>query len=221
MPSIEEAWNLPISAEMSSRQQQQQQAPGGPSYKYGTAPSGPPPPYPQAQAQAKRFKVRVVTEGNCGGKNGRVFRALSCRTGFFIESISFADITRASLRKIVDLTRDCFCAQPGEEAISASAPQRPPPFYLSPQQLQTLHLLQQSHGNLTSQQQILLSQLQHQYRAMQQHQQQARLQQAAQRGLRPGQPAGYGHPQISGQAGVIKNYGIPQQPVRRFVSYIA
>lgn len=59
MPSIEEAWNLPISAEMSSRQQQQQQQPGGPSYKYGATPTGPPPPYPQAQGQnAKRFKVR-------------------------------------------------------------------------------------------------------------------------------------------------------------------
>lgn len=58
MPSIEEAWNLPISAEMSSRQQQQQQQPGGPSYKYGATPTGPPPPYPQAQGQnAKRFKV--------------------------------------------------------------------------------------------------------------------------------------------------------------------
>ncbi|XP_032663360.1 histone demethylase UTY isoform X1 [Odontomachus brunneus] len=165
LPPIEEAWNLPISAEMSSRQQQQQQTPGGPSYKYGTAPSGPPPPYPQAQSQTKRFK-------------------------------------------------------PGEEAISASAPQRPPPFYMSPQQLQTLHFLQQNHSQLTSQQQILLAQLQHQYRTMQQHQQQIRLQQqqAAQRGLRPGQPgypAGYGHPQISGQAGIIKNYGIPQQPLQQ------
>ncbi|EFN82019.1 lysine-specific demethylase 6A isoform X3 [Harpegnathos saltator] len=163
LPPIEEAWNLPISAEMSSRQQQQQQAPGGPSYKYGTAPSGPPPPYPQAQAQTKRFK-------------------------------------------------------PGEEAISASAPQRPPPFYMSPQQIQTLHLLQQNHGNLSPQQQILLAQLQHQYRTMQQHQQQVKLQHTMQRTIRPGQPgypaAGYGHPQISGQAGVIKNYGIPQQPIK-------
>jgi len=59
LPSIEEAWNLPISAEMSSRQQQQQQQPGGPSYKYGATPTGPPPPYPQAQGQnAKRFKVK-------------------------------------------------------------------------------------------------------------------------------------------------------------------
>ncbi|XP_043486319.1 histone demethylase UTY isoform X4 [Polistes fuscatus] len=130
LPSIEEAWNLPISAEMSSRQQQQQQQqqpPGGPGYKYGGAPSGPPPPYPQTQGQSlggKRFK------------------------------------------------------------------------------------------------QGLLVHLQHQYRVMQQHQQQIRLQQqqAAQRGLRPGQPGYptfYSHGQPSGQPGVIKNYGIPQQPLQQ------
>ncbi|XP_043486320.1 histone demethylase UTY isoform X5 [Polistes fuscatus] len=129
LPSIEEAWNLPISAEMSSRQQQQQQQqqpPGGPGYKYGGAPSGPPPPYPQTQGQSlggKRFKG-------------------------------------------------------------------------------------------------LLVHLQHQYRVMQQHQQQIRLQQqqAAQRGLRPGQPGYptfYSHGQPSGQPGVIKNYGIPQQPLQQ------
>lgn len=79
-----------------------------------------------------------------------------------------------------------------------------------------LQFLQQNHGNLTLQQQGLLAQLQMQYRSMQQHQQQTRLQQqqAAQRGLRPGQPGyptGYVHGQ-PGQPGVIKNYGIPQQP---------
>ncbi|XP_014606209.1 PREDICTED: histone demethylase UTY isoform X3 [Polistes canadensis] len=129
LPSIEEAWNLPISAEMSSRQQQQQQQqpPGGPGYKYGGAPSGPPPPYPQTQGQ------------NLGGKRFK---------------------------------------------------------------------------------QGLLVHLQHQYRVMQQHQQQIRLQQqqAAQRGLRPGQPGYptvYSHGQPSGQPGVIKNYGIPQQPLQQ------
>ncbi|XP_035728311.1 histone demethylase UTY-like isoform X1 [Vespa mandarinia] len=168
LPSIEEAWNLPISAEMSSRQQQQQQPPGGPGYKYGAAPSGPPPPYPQTQGQnlnTKRFK-------------------------------------------------------PGDDSISPPSPQRPPPFYLSPQQLQMLQFLQQNQSSLTPQQQGLLAQLQHQYRAMQQHQQQIRLQQqqAAQRGLRPGQPGyptAYSHGQPSGQPGVIKNYGIPQQPLQQ------
>lgn len=109
LPSIEEAWNLPISAEMSSRQQQQQQTPTGPGYKYGSTPSGPPPPYPQGQGQnlnTKRFK-------------------------------------------------------PGEEPISPGSQQRPPPFYLTSQQLQMLQFLQQNHGSLTQQQQGLLAQLQH------------------------------------------------------------
>lgn len=188
MPSIEEAWNLPISAEMSSRQQQQQQMPGGPSYKYGTAPSGPPPPYPQVQGQnlnAKRFKV--------------------------IEDKSVLYYSYLAVRN----ERKCLLSyhQSGDEAIS---PQRPPPFYLSSQQLQMLQFLQQNHSSLTPHQQLQLAQLQHQYRAMQHHQQQIRQQQAAQRGLRPGQPgypAGYGHPP-TGQSGVIKNYGIPQQPVK-------
>lgn len=96
------------------------------------------------------------------------------------------------------------------------------PIGMSGQQLQTLQFLQQNHNSLTAQQQALLGQLQQQYRTMQQYQAQIRLQQqqqqAAQRGLRPGQPgypAAYsGQPQTLGQpSGIIKNYGIPQQPV--------
>jgi hypothetical protein len=89
-----------------------------------------------------------------------------------------------------------------------------------------LQFLQQNHGSLTPQQQGLLAQLQHQYRSMQQHQQQLRLQQqqASQRGLRPGQPGypmGYApaHAQ-PGQPGVIKSYGMPQQPVRAPISLL-
>ncbi|XP_066247383.1 lysine-specific demethylase 6A isoform X1 [Euwallacea similis] len=62
--SIEEAWNLPISAEMSSRQQQQpQQARNSSqsfqkSYPQGSGPQGPPPPYPSPSgASGKRFKM--------------------------------------------------------------------------------------------------------------------------------------------------------------------
>ncbi|XP_015114271.1 histone demethylase UTY isoform X2 [Diachasma alloeum] len=167
LPSIEEAWNLPISAEMSSRQQQQQPPPNTPGYKYATPPAGPPPPYPQNQQQNinKRFKPE--------------------------DQLS-----------------------PG--AAQPQPQQRPPPFYLNPQQLQMLQFLQQNHGNLSPQQQAHLQQLQLQYRSMQQHQQQLRLQQQAalQRGLRPGQPGfptGYGPPQPP-QPGVIKSYGIPPQP---------
>lgn len=64
--SIEEAWNLPISAEMSSRQQQQQtttqQNRTGQSYQknynQGGTPQGPPPPYPSPGA-TKRFKTEA------------------------------------------------------------------------------------------------------------------------------------------------------------------
>lgn len=118
-----------------------------------------------------------------------------------------------------------FSHEQTDEVISAAPQQRPPPYYLSSQQLQMLQFLQQNHGNLTQQQQALLVQLQQQYRAMQQHQQHIRLQQqqAAQRGLRPGQPGHPttygGHPQNLGQtSSVIKNYGIPQQPVN--IEYI-
>nr|CAH7715209.1 unnamed protein product [Callosobruchus chinensis] len=59
--SIEEAWNLPISAEMSSRQQQN---PNGSSQKFqksytGSTPQGPPSPYPSPNggAPTKRFKT--------------------------------------------------------------------------------------------------------------------------------------------------------------------
>ncbi|KAF5285712.1 hypothetical protein FQA39_LY16518 [Lamprigera yunnana] len=70
--SIEEAWNLPISAEMSSRQQQQQQQqqqqsgtqpPRPTTQPYqknafnSNAPQGPPPPYPSPGPPNKRFKT--------------------------------------------------------------------------------------------------------------------------------------------------------------------
>ncbi|XP_054265858.1 histone demethylase UTY-like isoform X2 [Macrosteles quadrilineatus] len=70
LPSIEEAWNLPISAEMSSRQQQQQSnQPRNGHQKsqmltptnghHQVSPQGPPPPYPNQQqvAAPKRFKT--------------------------------------------------------------------------------------------------------------------------------------------------------------------
>lgn len=61
--SIEEAWNLPISAEMSSRQQQQPQQSRNTtqfqkSYGQAAAPQGPPPPYPSPSGvSGKRFKT--------------------------------------------------------------------------------------------------------------------------------------------------------------------
>ena len=59
--SIEEAWNLPISAEMSSRQQQQSSQQSRSSAQgfqkpYSQMPQGPPPPYPTPTGSNKRFK---------------------------------------------------------------------------------------------------------------------------------------------------------------------
>ncbi|XP_017776460.1 PREDICTED: histone demethylase UTY isoform X4 [Nicrophorus vespilloides] len=123
--SIEEAWNLPISAEMSSRQQQQsganqQNRSGAQSFQKAynqTTPQGPPPPYPSPGGPNKRFKTETT------------------------------------------------------EANKSPVPQTPS-FYLSQQQQQLLHFLQQQNPNALSQpQQNMLQQLQQQYRHMQQHQQ--------------------------------------------------
>lgn len=71
MLSIEEAWNLPISAEMSSRQQQQnssqQTKTSNQSYpknfSQGSTPQGPPPPYPSPSGGGvKQFKTEVVEQ---------------------------------------------------------------------------------------------------------------------------------------------------------------
>ncbi|KAL1121992.1 hypothetical protein AAG570_003400, partial [Ranatra chinensis] len=183
LPSIEEAWNLPISAEMSSRQQQQQQQQSNNQQRVSTqqqyqktqtpgvnvtnghhqvSPQGPPPPYPVQGGQpvsAKRFKA----------------------------------------------------GQRGAGVVAGSAPTPPstsptanPSFYLNHQQLQMLQFLQQNVNTLTPQQTNLLQQLQHQYRMMQQHQQQVRLQQ---------QQRATSQQQYTGnyQTSVIKSY--PQQQV--------
>ncbi|KAK9507658.1 hypothetical protein O3M35_007466 [Rhynocoris fuscipes] len=202
LPPIEEAWNLPISAEMSSRQQQQSQSnsprinssqqyqkpqTGGVTNTNGhhqVSPQGPPPPYPAQNAQTaqtnKRFKAgeevapRVVTPTN------------------------------------------------GTHRINNNQGTNPP-YYLNHQQIQMLQFLQQNASTLTPQQTNVLQQLQHQYRMMQQHQQQLRLQQQQQQQQQQPQQtpqqqptqqrtaSGATTPQYSGSyhTSVIKSY--PQQ----------
>lgn len=71
--SIEEAWNLPISAEMSSRQQQQtapqNRTTSAQSFQKtyaggGVTPQGPPPPYPSPSGAAagKKFKTESAEQ---------------------------------------------------------------------------------------------------------------------------------------------------------------
>ncbi|KAL7299718.1 hypothetical protein TKK_0007470 [Trichogramma kaykai] len=62
LPSIEEAWNMPISAELSSRQQQMQQQQQN--IKYAAGGANAPPPYAQANnGPNKRFKADEVGGG--------------------------------------------------------------------------------------------------------------------------------------------------------------
>lgn len=85
--------------------------------------------------------------------------------------------------------------KPGEEPVQQ---QQRPPFYLTQQQLQMLHCLQQTQ-NLTPQQQNVLQQLTHQFRLMQQHQQQLKIQQAQLRtGGTPVRPAGQQFQSVQG-----------------------
>lgn len=72
----------------------------------------------------------------------------------------------------------------GEEAPVVTRPA----FYLSQQQLQMLHYLQQAQ-NLNPKQQALLQQLTQQFKSMQQHQQQLRFQQQLRAGQAGGVPA--------------------------------
>ncbi|XP_046672400.1 histone demethylase UTY isoform X2 [Homalodisca vitripennis] len=162
LPSIEEAWNLPISAEMSSRQQQQQQQQNNnntnqqrngqqqgyhqKSLQHQVSPQGPPPPYPVQQQQVappKRFKTETPEVAS------RI--------------------------------------APHVQPTASPAPPAPSPtpnFYLNQQQLQMLQVLQQNAANLNPSQQSVLQSLQHQYRLMQQHQ--LRLQQQRARQQQPG-----------------------------------
>ncbi|GLH15815.1 Uncharacterized protein GBIM_20243 [Gryllus bimaculatus] len=194
LPSIEEAWNLPISAEMTSRQQQQQQnstiiqqrnagtfqkgyVQGGQQQPFHNglnghqmSPQGPPPPYPaQGNGAAKRFKPGDVMETS----------PPAARMG---------------------------PANPAQRTV-------PPPYYLNQQQMHMLQYLQQNAANLNPQQQSILQQLQHQYRLMQQHQlklqQQQQQQQQQQRVIRQTPPPQYAPYQQ--QSSVIKTYSMTQQ----------
>uniref|UniRef100_T1JK09 Uncharacterized protein n=1 Tax=Strigamia maritima TaxID=126957 RepID=T1JK09_STRMM len=170
LPTIEEAWNLPISAEMTSRQQHasanhQQGTAGNPVNGY---PSGPPPPYPGVRGAGNQQVQQPPTPNQMHQFNNQM------------QSGNSAKRAKSS-------------NEGPESSASPSVPQQrppPPPFNLSPQQLQMLNYLQQNQANLTVQQQSLLQNLQHSYRLMQQHQhqQQIRMQQQQQQQLRPNSP---------------------------------
>lgn len=133
LPSIEEAWNVPISAEMSSRQQQSSA---------------------QATSQQRQQQYKSTTNGSVSSYNGAA-------TG------NASVIPTKRMRS-------------GEVPVGAQ------PNFLTQQQLQMLHTLQQNQNTLTPPQQQLLLQLTNEYRLMQQYTKQQRVQQQQQK-----QPGGF------------------------------
>ncbi|RZF43322.1 hypothetical protein LSTR_LSTR001583 [Laodelphax striatellus] len=174
LPSIEEAWNLPISAEMSSRQQQQQQQQqqqnssqqraGQQQVPYQkSSQSGQPQPAQQASLNGSNGAANhqqgppppyPAQNSGGGGGGGAVVQAKRFKPG----------------------GGEVSPPQRPPQAAPAPAPQQPPPVYLNQQQLLQLQFLQQNAANLTVQQQNLMQHLQQQYRLMQQHQQQQQQQ---------------------------------------------
>ncbi|KAK0083226.1 hypothetical protein PV325_009155 [Microctonus aethiopoides] len=184
LPSIEEAWNLPISAEMSSRQQQQPATPTG--YKYTASPTGPPPPYPQTQGQninTKRFKpgeepiTAAVQQQHHQQQQQQQQQQQSQQQQQQQRPPPFY-LSPQQLQMLQFLQQNQGNLTPQQQGHL--------------QQLQCQYRAMQQH-----QQQIRIQQ-----------------QQAIQRGLRPGQPGyptGLGHSQ-STQSSVIKSFNLPQQP---------
>lgn len=172
--SIEEAWNLPISAEMSSRQQQQQQntnqtnRSNSQSYQknfQSGAPQGPPPPYPSPNGPNKRFKTE---------SNEQKSTAAPTTPAFYL--------TSQQLQLMQYLQQNVSNLTPAQQV----------------RQLSCVHTRVLLHIFLL---QSTLQQLQHQYRLMQQHQQQLRAQRQTTPGnnsspviTRPGQTNAFNGP---------------------------
>ncbi|XP_035692418.1 histone demethylase UTY-like isoform X5 [Branchiostoma floridae] len=157
LPSIEEAWTLPIPAELTSRQGALQRniahlrGPGGEALGLVNPPGLPgnltgamPPPQPNMQLHSNAF------EGSAAKRR---------------RNMSSGDIATAT-----------WTPPAGGPSQSPPAPQGPvphgappPSFYLKPQQVSLLRHLKQTRATLNPSQLLVLEQLEHQYTLQQQH----------------------------------------------------
>lgn len=178
LPPIEEAWNLPISAEMSSRQQQNSQA---------------------NHQRVKTYNAQVCIKLNCFSYGG-------CLTHkyFFLLQMATGPPPPYPLQQGAAIPSKRY-KRNYDPALSpgrvGGPPQPTPSFYLSQQQLQLLQHLQKNHDSLSPQHQTMLQQLSQQYRMMQQHQQQLRVQQQQQLQHRNAPSAFMGQPQPQSELG--------------------
>lgn len=186
LPPIEEAWNLPISAEMSSRQQQNAQA-------------------NHQRVKAYNAQVSIVdciqSPSGCAVSNGNDFVMKQMATGppppYPLQQ--GASIQSKRYKRGYD---------PALSPGRVGPAQPTPSFYLSQQQLQLLQHLQKNHESLSPQHQTMLQQLSQQYRMMQQHQQQLRMQQQQQQlqhRTTPSAFAGQPQPQLELGPGAVSS----------------
>ncbi|CAH1245742.1 KDM6A [Branchiostoma lanceolatum] len=158
LPSIEEAWTLPIPAELTSRQGALQRnlahlrGPGGEALGLVNPPGLPgnltgamPPPQPNMHLHSNAF------EGSAAKRR---------------RNMSSGDMATATWTPPAG----------GPPQSSPPAPQGPvphgappPSFYLKPQQVSLLRHLKQTRGTLNPSQLLVLEQLEHQYNLQQQH----------------------------------------------------
>ncbi|CAN7996543.1 unnamed protein product, partial [Ixodes pacificus] len=225
LPCIEDAWNIPISQEMASRQNSQQN---------------------RSTVATVAGNVASSQRPNAGGygatgpqqQQGYGYPAGPASSGYQ-PSPDSSDQDGNSAKKLKVASGSSRAMTPvgggpavagGTQAVGGSPAggvqpaQQPPPFYLNQQQLQVLGYLQQNQATLNPQQRMVLQQLQQQHRLMQQHKQQLLLQrQQQQQGIvTAGQPT----TALAGQPGAASfgqrpyqqqqlqpPYGVAQPPV--------
>lgn len=209
LPCIEDAWNIPISQEMASRQNNQQnRATAGVAGVAGNA------------ATTQRANSGY---GSGGGPQQQVYGyPAQGQPGPGYQDPSDQDGSSAKKLKVSSGSPRAMTPVGGSESpggavavgqtptvgrpqTPAGVPGAPPAFYLNQQQLQVLGYLQQNQATLNPQQRLLLQQLQQQHRLMQQHKQQLLLQRQQQQ--QQGGIAGQSQVVLAGQAG-----GFPQRP---------
>ncbi|XP_040079376.1 lysine-specific demethylase 6A isoform X4 [Ixodes scapularis] len=225
LPCIEDAWNIPISQEMASRQNSQQnrstvgtvagnvassQRPNAGGYG-ATGPQ---------QQQGYGYPAGPASSGYQPGPDS------SDQDGNSAKKLKVASGSSRAMTPVGGGPTVAGATQAvGSSPTGGVQPaQQPPPFYLNQQQLQVLGYLQQNQATLNPQQRMVLQQLQQQHRLMQQHKQQLLLQrQQQQQGMvTAGQPTAA----LAGQPGAASfgqrpyqqqqlqpPYGVAQPPV--------
>ncbi|XP_033096084.1 histone demethylase UTY-like isoform X2 [Anneissia japonica] len=163
LPTIEEAWNLPIPAELTSRQgvmnsiQQARLL-----HQQMVTKPAPPPPYPGALSG----QFAMPSNPNCIAPSPQ-----PTSNGKNPAQSQQGNPAKRQKKKTKNSTSVAELLEQQQQQQQQQQ-QKPPPAYLTPHQLQVMNALQQNQGSLTQEQQVILNQLQQAFWLMQHHQQQ-------------------------------------------------